>query len=299
MTTTKKKILLAIVLGVFAVVAALVYYSHHSENSLSVSSKPAQPSDFVGTWIREDSNNFDNVTLTITNPTETGFTFALDAQSGAHSGTWSNYDQEKKLPVGTLVLSGRTAHYADDPTDSLYQNEDGTVNPPCTGDFVLSGDDAVLTFATNCSEIYAGFGVSFEGTFRKDVTIAQASIKDADVFAEYPGTYAAFAKLVGAHLDTFNQTIAMESNDDYVDPELGDVSGSTFAVPHAFTELESIVITNSHDAVWAAVIDWDDADQQSIVRYFTTEPAWKDKLPKMITDWKQDFDDYPVIYESK
>ena len=260
---------------------------------------PPPTDDFTGTWTREDSNNFDNTVITISDQTATGFTFSMDAVSGADSGEWSNYDTDQKKMVGTISFAPNVAHYTDDPTNPLYKNDDGTTNPACTGDFVLSATDTVLDLNTDCSELYAGFGVDFSGTFRKDAVVQQIQIKDSDLFSTRPDAYTQFATLVGKSLDLFNQTIAVEDNETVTDKELGAVTYSTYAVPHAYTELESMVVVGPRNSIWAAVIDNDATTNISSVRYFTTESKWKNKVPRIISDWMENFSDDPIIYESK
>ena len=260
---------------------------------------PAPANDFTGTWTREDSNNFDNTVITISDQTATGFTFSIDAQSGANSGEWSNYDTDAKKMVGTISFAPNTAHYTDDPTNVLYKNDDGTMNHACTGDFTLSATDTVLDLNTDCSDLYAGFGGDFSGTFRKDATVQQIQIKDSDLFVAQPDAYKQFATLVGNSLNLFNQTIAVEDNETVADKELGNVTYSSFAVPHAYTELESMVVVGPRNSIWAAVINYDTATNISNVRYFTTESKWKNKVPRIISDWMENFSDDPIIYESK
>ena len=260
---------------------------------------PVRANDFTGVWIREDSNNFDNTVITISNQNMDGFTFAIDALSGADSGMWGNYDSETKKLVGKFSLSTNAAHYTDNADDPIYKNDDGTIDPPCTGDFTLSDDGSTLDLNTDCSNLYAGFGVDFSGTFRKDATVKTIQIKDGDLFGSRADAYTQFTSLVGKNLDLFNQTIALESSDTVTDKELGTVTYSSYAVPHAYTELESIVVVGPHNSIWAAVIDWDSATESSLIRYFTTESKWKNKLPRIIGDWMANFSDDRIVYESK
>ena len=257
------------------------------------------PAPFVGTWTVVGSTNFENSVVSISNQTATGFTFSFDAQSGADSGSWSNFDEDSKTFVGTMTLGNNTAHYVDDPASPTYHYSDGTKDDPCTADFTLSKNNTTLDVVTNCAEFYAGFGVSFDGTYAKDATIATTTIATADVFAGKSDMYKNFVSLVGNYLDTFNQTVALEDDENSADPQLGNITTATFAVPHAYTEAESIVVLGAHNSMWAAVIDWDDANQKSIVRYFTNQSAWKIKLPQAITDWMANFSDDVIIYESK
>jgi hypothetical protein len=44
--------------------------------------------------------------------------------------------------------------------------------------------------------------------------------------------------------------------------------------------------------LWAAYID------KEVVRYFTTEPAYKRKLPLTIEDWRKGFKEKEVVFDS-
>ncbi len=257
------------------------------------------PASFVGVWTVVGSTNFENSTVVISNQTATGFTFVFDSQSGASSGEWGNYDADTQKFVGSITFDGNTAHYSDDADNSLYHYNDGTFELPCTGDFILSENNTKLNVVTNCAEFYAGFGVSFDGTYTKEATIATTTIETADVFADAPDTYKSFVSLVGNYLSLFNQTIALEDDEESVDSQLGKIMTARFVVPHAYTSSESIIVVGPQNSLWAAVIDWNDIDELSIVRYFTNQSAWKGTLPHVIKDWMRNFSDDTIIYESK
>jgi hypothetical protein len=59
-----------------------------------------------------------------------------------------------------------------------------------------------------------------------------------------------------------------------------------------YTEMENIIMIDSSNNIWAAVID----DHK--VYYYTSIPAYANKLPNTIKEWKSQFDDYPVTYKS-
>ena len=259
----------------------------------------ASVNTFVGAWTVVGSTNFENSVVKISNQTATGFTFSFDAQSGADSGSWSNFNQDSKTFVGTMTFGNNSAHYVDDPANPIYHYNDGTKDDPCTADFTLSKNNTTLDVVTNCAEFYAGFGVSFDGTYTKDATIATTTIETSDVFIGNPNLYKNFVSLVGNYLDTFNQTVALEDDENLTDYQLGNITTATFTVPHAYTVSESIVVVGPQNSLWTATLDWDDVNQKSIVRYFTNQSAWKNKLPQIITDWMANFNDDVIIYESK
>ena len=239
---------------------------------------------FVGMWIRDDSTNFTHATLTISNPGLRSFAFAVDASDGADSGSWSNYDSETQSYTGTMSRSGNVVHY---------------VESECTADFVLSRDGMTLDVDTDCDRTYAGYGVSFSGTFHKNSTIKKVTMNATQIFATHSEAYSSFAKMVGKYLPLFEQTIANETYVTYQDHELGLVASSSFVVPHARTQVESIVILGPKDALWAAVIDWDEKTAKPSVLYFTNQKKWRASMPGMIGEWMSSFGSYPVVYVSK
>lgn len=284
---------------IFAVFFVSKFISKKSA-SVPVVSATLTPSDFVGTWTLVGSTNFDNSVLTISDPTATGFTFDVEAQSGGDSGSWKNYDDDSKSLVGNIALDKNIAHYVDDASNPIYHHDDGTTDAPCTGDFALSDDNATLDLSTDCSDTYAGFGVSFDGTYSKTATVATTTIETSDLFVNNnESMYQAFSNLVGTYIDAFNQTVALEDDESYTDVQLGNITTASFALPHAYAESQSIVVLGSKNSIWAAVIDSDPTSQQSVVRYFTTEPVWKNTLPQVIKDWMANFNDDTIVYESK
>ena len=239
---------------------------------------------FVGTWVRDDSTNFTHAVLTISDPGLHTFKFAVNASDGVDSGSWSNYDDESKSYTGTLAHDGNIVHYTES---------------ECSADFVLSRDSTTLDVDTNCDRAYAGYGVSFSGTFHKDAEIKKVTMSTTHIFAARPDAYQSFVQMTGKYLHLFNQTIASEAYTTYKDHELGAVASSSFFVPHARTQVESIVIVGPKNELWAAVIDWDQKTVKPSVVYFTNQKKWRASMPGMIGEWTSSFGDYPVVYASK
>ena len=68
----------------------------------------------------------------------------------------------------------------------------------------------------------------------------------------------------------------------------------TGGVAGLYTIMESIIILSESGEVWVAFID---SDVDSI-RYFTNNPDWKEKLPKIIINWMSNFSHKPVLMDS-
>jgi hypothetical protein len=60
-----------------------------------------------------------------------------------------------------------------------------------------------------------------------------------------------------------------------------------------YTIFEAIVMRGENGQLWAAYVDED------VVRYFTTEPEFKDHLPKTIEQWRQRFPTKEVVFGSE
>ena len=60
-----------------------------------------------------------------------------------------------------------------------------------------------------------------------------------------------------------------------------------------FTIVEGIVLRGEEGQLWAAYIDDD------VVRYFTTEGSYRERLPATIENWRKSFEDKPVIFDSE
>jgi hypothetical protein len=259
---------------------------------------PSSVSDWQGHWILVGSDQFSGSDMTVSSLTKTGFTFDISSSDGGDSGEWTNYQVNqstgKNEIVGTMSIEGDVAHYTDDPTNAF---KDINAGKPCTGTFTLSNDGVSLFVKTNCDQYYAGNGVYFDGTYRKDVkTLDTADLRQLYAFKANPQSYSVFTSLVGNTLKTFNNNDMQEDQIDDLDGFGASVSG--IAVAHLYTENESIIMVAPNNQIWAATIDWDAQNNQK-VDYFTNVPAWKNKLPKTIKAWMANFNEYPVVYENK
>jgi hypothetical protein len=59
-----------------------------------------------------------------------------------------------------------------------------------------------------------------------------------------------------------------------------------------FTIHEVIIMIGSKERIWTAAIDPD----KNIVKYFTNDPAYFQKLPKNIKDWRERFKEKKVVF---
>lgn len=291
------KIFLGIILAVLVFVAGSFLMDLDFKNLKTASEDTASNPLWEGTWVRLDSNNFDYSEIKISNVTAETFEFELYAKNGLNSGHWGNDEEGFGLEVGSTSLSinGLRAYYEDkSSTDTLG---DGTIVPQCHADFILSKDKQGLHIDTNCDfNGYAGFGVSFVGDYRKDVEIEKLSIENSLLFSEEAQLYNSFKKLVGVYIEEFDATAMLEENSS---KEEGNLLIGEFAVAHGFTLYESIIMVSPNGKIWAAMIGGDYVEEKRVVRYFTNVPEWKNKLPEEIEAWRQDFLDYPVIYQNK
>ena len=98
-----------------------------------------------------------------------------------------------------------------------------------------------------------------------------------------------FRQMTGADYENFAYSMQLITGDDYDDEVNGRVISG--GVRGLFTFMEGIVIVGDNDYLYGAVII--DSDT---IHYYTTNPNYKNKLPKSIIEWKERFSSYPVKY---
>ena len=98
-----------------------------------------------------------------------------------------------------------------------------------------------------------------------------------------------FKKLVGSSYSQFVNSTQLTSEDDDLDGLNSTVYSS--GVKGLYTIMENIIMIDSLNNIWAAVID------DNKVYYFTNTQNHKSTLPKTIDNWRQRFKDYPIIYK--
>ncbi len=224
----------------------------------------ADKTTWSGEWGRIDSNTFDKATIKITKVTPKNFKFTIIAVSGAHIGNLE----------GSAEIKGNRAFY--------------TEREKCRVIFKMVGADLTVEATEGCRE-YAGVGVYFDGTYRKGEKVSTPTLKSRGIF-QTEKEEKAFRQLVGRDYELFIDSMAMIS-------EEGDLDGlgaKVFrgAARGLFTIVEAIIIYRGPDNIWAAAIDED------VVKYYTTVPEFRNRLPRTIEKWRESFKEKKVIFMS-
>jgi len=224
-----------------------------------------------GSWSRE-SEWQSGASLEITAVTGDRMGFHLLATNGGHVG-----DLEEEAHI-----TGNSAVYA-------YADEYDT----CLVRFQLLGDSVIVVSqeSGNCG---AAMGVSFNGRYRND-KLGGKKEKEEDLLSlgVFPNKDDddRFRALTKSYYADFVSTTQITGEDDDLDGFGATVR--TSGVRGLFTEMEHIIMTDSANRIWAAVVNPD------TVRYFTNVRLYADKLPKTIENWRENFRSKPVVYQSK
>jgi hypothetical protein len=262
------------------IVAALASCNHNTsttqtsvtDSGAAIQTQPQAPvGNWKGTWDRL-SEWQSGASLEIASVTGDKLSFHLLATNGGHIG-----DLEEEARV-----TGNIAVYR-------YTDEYDT----CLVRFQLLGDSVIVVSqeSGNCG---SGAGVSFDGRYRNKKLGGQKE-KEEDLLSLGVFTNRddddRFRALTKNHYRDFVSTTQITGEEDDLDGFGAKVQ--TSAVRGLYTEMEHIIMTDSSNRIWAAVVNTD------TVRYFTNARLFADKLPKTIENWRENFKDKPVVFQSK
>jgi len=183
------------------------------------------------------------------------FAFEIHAQSGAHTG----------YVAGRATLIGHN--------QAVFVGENG-----CVISFALQGDILEITTSQGCMW-YGGAGVYFEGKYRSDVGIVEASLSDKGIF-ETQSQEEAFRELTGSAYPLFLENAHLV----FVGEDLDGFGATVYelGIRGLLGFMGAIIMVGQDGEVWAAVTDGD------IIKYFTTgAPA--PKLSQTIKTWAARF----------
>jgi hypothetical protein len=216
----------------------------------------------AGEWNRFGDTRYQGAVLTIAGVTPSAFGFELSAVNGSHSG----------LIEGTAVRTAAGAVYTDDESK-------------CVVRFARKADRLALTLSDAC-EGMGGMGVTFDGEFGKgDVPARTFTMTELGLLAPAVGERA-FKALVGDAYLLFTTSFEMFSIEDAADG----ARLATGGVRGMFDEIGAIVMSRPGGKIMAAVVDGD------VVRYFSSDPGFRTKLPPAIERWREGFGDRKVIF---
>jgi uncharacterized protein len=220
----------------------------------------------AGEWTRVGVTQHDSSTLIIKNMTTAGFGFDVSAFSGAHSGEIE----------GVAVRNAAEAVFKDEETR-------------CEVRFSRKSDHLFISTSEECLSM-GGIGVTFDGEYGKGKVEAQTPTLAALGILAGNVTENAFSALVGKDYELFLSRFHLRSDQDDLDG-LGAkvVSGG---VRGLYTSMEAIVMSRPDGTILAAVIDDD------VVKYFSNDANFKEKLPVTIDKWRERFAEKKVIFAS-
>ncbi len=257
---------LRIAMKSLALVFLISSCSSNEKKPFEINQKPINQS-WKNVWERQ--SRMEGAELDIDSIHEDTISFRLSASSGSHTG-----DLE-----GDAIAYGNKAVYVD---------RNG--HDSCVIEFILSGDSLIKIYqkSDDCS---TGIGVSYSGEYLNSHLIK--SEKDTETLVsldilvnEHQDSI--FRELVGKYYEDFLSTTQLTSEDDDLDSLHANVHSS--AIRGLYTLCENIVMIDSTNQIWAAVI------KNEKVYYFTNNSSYKNILPKTIENWRTNFNKYKVAY---
>jgi hypothetical protein len=223
---------------------------------------------WLGKWERRRWQN--DASLEITNIQNDSIKFSLSASSGGHTGELE----------GMAIVNGHLAIFSN-------REESGT----CLIQFKLIGDSTIVIDQKR-GYCFAGMGVTYDGDYKSSKGLPEAepteNLISLGIFKTKKDD-SIFKALVGNSYALFVNSTQLTSEDDDLDSLNAAVRSS--GVRGLFTSVENIIMTDSLNNIWAAVID------DNKVYYFTNKKEYKERLPKTIDSWRQRFRGYPIIYK--
>lgn len=223
---------------------------------------PSAKGDWAGDWTHTGSRVADGGCLSISEVTSKSFTFSLSANNGGATGEING--------KATIVSNNR----------ATWQEKEygGKI------EFVLF-DDLIAIDTENCDS-YAGYGVFFDGDYRRGRVKTQFSFLDLGIFASEIQEKA-FQKLVGVDYDFWVDTFGS-----YM--EESDLDGFGAKVYRSWIRglagcYDAIIMFTPEGKLWAAKIFLDYLNSGSdIIKYYTNDSNYYGKLPRTIGHWKNE-----------
>jgi hypothetical protein len=163
-------------------------------------------------------------------------------------------------------------------------------NDTCLVEFKLMGDSSI-TIEHKKGMCYAGMGVTYDGQYKNSKILPEE--KDENLVSlgifKTEKDDSLFRSIVGDKYNAFVTSTQFTSEDEDMDSLKAKVY--TSGVTGLFTIQENIIMMDSANTIWAAVLD----DEK--VYYFTNNNDYKTRVPKTIDKWRERFKEYPVIYK--
>jgi hypothetical protein len=229
--------------------------------------------NWIGEWERDLWQN--DATLKIISIENDSLYFSLFASSGGHLGELE----------GKAFINKNIAIYSD------YNDEYDT----CIVEFKLIGD-SIINIVQKQGLCFTGMGVTYTGQYINKKILLTKTIKEKtfiDLHILTTQEDSIFRELVGDKYSLFVNTTQLTSEDTDLDSLHAKVIAS--GVRGLFTSMENIIMIDSSNNIWAAVID----NSDNKVLYYTNRKDYSHKLPNTINNWRENFKEYEIIYESE
>jgi hypothetical protein len=256
------------------ILSCLAFSCRHKPVSVHKAASGTSNNAWLGKWERHEWQNGGE--LTISKIVKGSAMFSLEINGGGATGE----------------IEGK-AHIVSD--SAVYISHDGYDS--CRMVFLLNKTRSAISISE--SRCIAGVGAGFEGNYVRFKSKEDLSADDSDKNQTLVSLQILtrqedkmFRKLVGGYYQTY-VTNTQQTDDDVKDVDQLNAKVIASSVNQMRTFMEYIIMIDSSKHIWAATIDND------TVRYFTNNDLYRDKLPKTIDNWREDFKQYPVIYQSK
>jgi hypothetical protein len=266
-TTMKKTLFLAFCI-------AFLLSSCNNEKIIEAQIEPASKS-WVGTWERTEFHY--EGTLDIISVKQDTIYFKLVAQNGGNTGEIEDF---------ASVKNGVATYLFVDESDS------------CRIVFNLESD-SLIVIEHIIGVCQAGNGVDFSGNYKNNKFLPKEISNNETLVSlgvlETKEQDEKFKELVGEEFYELYISSSQLTNDENEDIDSLNCQVKSSGVRGLFTIMENIIMVDKSNNIWTAVINT--ADEK--VYYFTNTQRFKDKLPKTIEKWRENFVEKEVIYKNK
>ncbi|MCB0519081.1 MAG: hypothetical protein KDD27_09085 [Saprospiraceae bacterium] len=224
---------------------------------------------------------WDQGLLLIGNVTADSFDFALSIVRSSHIGTIE----------GQASIKGNKAFF------SLKDFED----EPCKMTFLKK--EGYIMVDQGSSNFACGFGAraNADGKYDRKNLVKKAELAvgtDEDAILPTKILHDSFLALVGRDayaLFAFNMQLTERSKN--LAPEKLDAWVVKGYVSGLVGSNEAIIMYDKQGKIWAATLDFDKTNNESLVRYFTNDPLYSTRLPLTIEEWRAGFKGYRVVFQ--
>lgn len=223
-----------------------------------------------GTWHIPSEGSAHGGQLVIRQVGSAGFLFDLSVYSGAHSGELPGF---ARLVSADLAYSRIEGSSPDELCELAFHRR------------MIEGRREIQIEETGWCFSYHGMGATFSAIFVR----RRESLFDGEILDEIDlqRLCSVTGKYYDAIADCFQGLSETENLDHFhAKATVGGVRG-------LYTIMEGILMKGGSGELWVAYIDGD------VVRYFTTERGYRDKLPLTIEHWRERFKSKPVVFDSE